>query len=133
LSTNHNDENAKTPTSVKWTDIKKELELEIISGKYSAGERIPSVADLAAKHGVSGVTAHKALESLCMDDIVSMRRGKGYYLKLYVIEPLTRRHIANVSGMLRDAVDYGNRLGLSEEEMKQLLAAAYQTHCQDTG
>ncbi len=53
---------------------------EIISGKYSPGERIPSVRELAVYLGVNANTAVRAYENLSAQGIIQTRRGLGFFV-----------------------------------------------------
>lgn len=51
------------------------LRRQIAGGQLAHGDPLPSVADLAASHGVSVGTAHRALALLTKEGLVSVRRG----------------------------------------------------------
>ena len=53
---------------------------EIISGKYSPGERIPSVRELSVYLGVNANTAVRAYENLSAQGIIQTRRGLGFFV-----------------------------------------------------
>ncbi len=53
---------------------------EIISGKYSPGERIPSVRELSVYLGVNANTAVRAYENLSLQGIIQTRRGLGFFV-----------------------------------------------------
>lgn len=53
---------------------------EILAGKYSADERIPSVREYAVLLQVNANTAVKAFEVLAADGIIYNKRGLGYFV-----------------------------------------------------
>lgn len=53
---------------------------EILAGKYSAGEKVPSVRELAVTLGVNANTVVKAYDILAAVDIIRTRRGLGYFV-----------------------------------------------------
>ncbi len=54
----------------------------ILSEAWTAGERIPSVRELALAMSVNTHTVLKAYEFLQLHNIIESRRGMGYYLCL---------------------------------------------------
>lgn len=52
----------------------------ILSGAWTAGERVPSVRELALAMSVNTHTVLKAYEFLQSHNIIESRRGMGYYL-----------------------------------------------------
>lgn len=61
----------------RWREIAEELQEQIARGKYLPGDHLPTSAALAEQTGVSKLTAHKALEALQRQGIVTRdgRRG----------------------------------------------------------
>ena len=53
---------------------------EIISGKYNANDRIPSVREYAVMLQVNTNTAVKAFDQLARDGIIYNKRGLGYFV-----------------------------------------------------
>jgi DNA-binding GntR family transcriptional regulator len=53
---------------------------QIISGKYPADSRVPSENQLAARFGVSRVTARQAIQILQREGLVRRIRGSGTYV-----------------------------------------------------
>lgn len=53
---------------------------EILAGRYSPDERIPSVREYAAKLGVNANTAVKTYDELARDGIIYNKRGLGYFV-----------------------------------------------------
>jgi len=63
-----------------YYQLSEQLRERIESGALAAGERIPSVQDLAATHGISPVTAQKAIAELVGLGLVEVRRGVGTFV-----------------------------------------------------
>ena len=69
-------------------DIKNDIELQIIAGRFAVGEQIPSVRRIAESYNVSRSTAQKVLALLLKEDIIYSEKGKGFYLKPFIREKL---------------------------------------------
>lgn len=52
----------------------------VLSGEWKAGEKVPSVRELAALMTVNSHTVLKAYDYLQSHDILVVRRGMGYFL-----------------------------------------------------
>ena len=50
-----------------WIQLQEQLTRKILSGWYRAGERLPSVRELAAEAGVNPNTMQRALAGLDME------------------------------------------------------------------
>src|SRR5438094_6184623 len=68
---------AKSP---KHQTVFDELRREIASGKYKAGQKLPSEADLVKRFGVSRITAGRAVRDLRQHGLVERRAGSGTYV-----------------------------------------------------
>lgn len=64
----------------RWRPIAADLRAEIRSGVYEPGDRLPSSADLQARHGVSGQTVQHAMNALRTEGLVETRPGRGWFV-----------------------------------------------------
>lgn len=64
---------------------------EIITGRWSEGERIPSVRESAVALQVNPNTVMRAYESMQNDDIIFNRRGIGYFVSEGARKKITAR------------------------------------------
>lgn len=71
-----------------WLDVKSDIELRILRGEFSAGERVPSVRKIADDYGVGQSTAQKVLKTLWAEGIIEPQRGIGFFVKPYIREQL---------------------------------------------
>lgn len=53
---------------------------KILSGEWNPGERVPSVRELAGQMSVNTHTVLKAYEYLQLHEIITVKRGMGYFL-----------------------------------------------------
>lgn len=63
-----------------WRQIETDLEVDIQTGVYGGGERLPSEHELTAKYGVNRHTVRQALASLAQKGIVKAHQGKGVFV-----------------------------------------------------
>ncbi|WP_120634384.1 phosphonate metabolism transcriptional regulator PhnF [Ruegeria sp. EL01] len=68
---------SKTPV---WKSIALSLTSDIAEGRYGTGDRLPTEAQLAAKHGVNRHTVRRALSDLADQGLVHARRGAGVFV-----------------------------------------------------
>jgi GntR family transcriptional regulator, arabinose operon transcriptional repressor len=65
----------------KHADVYAALRRELQDGKWKAGERIPSEAELVEQFGVSRITVGRAVRDLEDDGLVERRRGAGTFVR----------------------------------------------------
>ena len=63
-----------------FRQIAEHLRSDIAGGRYSAGERLPSVREFALEIGVNPNTVQRALAMLESEGILETRRGDGRYV-----------------------------------------------------
>ena len=63
-----------------YLQLKERLKLQIQSGAYPAGGRLPSERELAHQYGISRLTARQALQTLIADGLAYSQIGKGTYV-----------------------------------------------------
>ncbi len=60
-----------------WLTIKDGIIDDIFEQKLGPGERIPTVAELAKRYGVSTTTVRQAIDELASEGILEVRQGRG--------------------------------------------------------
>ena len=63
-----------------FIQIVERIQMEIISGKYSPGDKLPSVRDLAAVAAVNPNTMQKELTELARTGLVYSQRTSGRFI-----------------------------------------------------
>jgi DNA-binding GntR family transcriptional regulator len=56
--------------------IAADLREQIVTGQLRAGDQLPTVAELATRHGVAVGTVHRAIDLLRSDGLVDTSRGR---------------------------------------------------------
>ncbi|MFB5675411.1 GntR family transcriptional regulator [Paenibacillus terreus] len=103
-----------------YEQVYQALKQDIVSGKYKAGDRVPSEKELSEDFRVSRITSKKALEKLVEDGTVYRQRGKGTFVSgdqsgKRIVEDNERKPLF---GLIVTAFDdtYGTKLISSIEE-----------------
>jgi len=68
----------------KYQEIVKKLQGEINSGRYKAGQKLPSESELVRRHGVSRMTVFRAMQELQNQGTVVRRVGSGSYVSSHL-------------------------------------------------
>ncbi|HKA48361.1 MAG TPA: FadR/GntR family transcriptional regulator [Candidatus Dormibacteraeota bacterium] len=84
---------------VAYLQVANELREQILAGELSAGERLPTEAELCQRFGVSRSTIREALRMLSSQRLVATRRGVGGGSSVAQI-----RH-DDVTDMLRESIE----------------------------
>lgn len=103
-----------------YTQILERIQIDIISGIYKPGEKLPSVRDLAAEAAVNPNTMQKALSELERTGLVYAQRTSGRYITEDVNLILNmKKEIAELQ--IREFLEKMSRLGLNKEETLKLM------------
>ncbi|MDR2108221.1 MAG: GntR family transcriptional regulator [Coriobacteriales bacterium] len=63
-----------------WVQVRKRLVYCIVSGHYGAGEKLPTVRELAVQLGINYNTVNKVYQDLERDGFITTQRGKGTFV-----------------------------------------------------
>lgn len=102
------------------------MQISIVSGKYSPGDRLPSVRELATEAAVNPNTMQKALQELERSGLVYSKRTSGRFITedLSVIEQvkdtLAREKIETFLQSMKN-------LGFNREETISLMKQTFET------
>ena len=120
----HIERGSSTPIS---RQIAEQIAALCAAGSLKAGERLPSVRQLAQELTVNQNTVLRVYERLSADGLLEMRHGDG----TFVSGNATRRRMEKQRRQLIDelglVVRRGIMLGLPADELRQLLEAAIET------
>ena len=96
------------------------IQLEIISGKYRPGDKLPSVRDLASEAAVNPNTMQKALSELERSGLVYSQRTSGRFITedVKMIEEL-KSSLAKEK--IQEFLENMQKLGFQKEETIRLM------------
>ncbi len=105
------------------TQLLEKLQMQILSGQYGPGDKLPSVRELAADANVNPNTMQKAFTALEQSGLICTQRTSGRTVTedittiTEVRKELAYRHILDFIHKMKE-------LGYTGEEITQLLEAA---------
>lgn len=95
---------------------------QILEGKLPAGERIPSVRDLAAEYEVNRNTVLRTYQILTDEQIVENQRGIGYFVSENAVETIKKnQRIDFFANDLPEFIEKVKLLNLKEKDLTELL------------
>ena len=104
-----------------YQQIADSFRTDILEGRYSQGEYLPSIRGLAKELKISVITTIKAYEQLEAEGMVTAVQGKGYYVNAQDGEMLKEQHRRKVEDALLEAIKYAKIAGMSGSELRETL------------
>lgn len=104
-----------------YLQIIERVQMDIITGRYQPGDKLPSVRDLAQEAAVNPNTMQKALSELERSGLIYSQRTSGRFItedKELIHQMKKELAGAEVSAF----VAHMKQLGITPEEIRQLLA-----------
>ena len=103
-----------------YAQIIEKVSLDIVSGKYQPGDKLPSVRDLAAQAGVNPNTMQKALSELERENLVhSARTSRRFITEDKDMIEKMREELA--STQIKDFLDKMSKMGFDYNKTIALL------------
>ena len=94
-----------------YLQIIERVQMDIITGRYQPGDKLPSVRDLAQEAAVNPNTMQKALSELERSGLIYSQRTSGHQMKKELAAAEVSAFVAHMK-----------QLGITPEEIRQLLA-----------
>lgn len=109
--------NGDTPI---YLQIIEHIKMQIISKKYLPGQKLPSVRDFSLEFQVNPNTVQKALSELENTGLIYTERTNGKFVTgdAALVKELTDM---TLSSMVRDFYSVMTRMGISREEITEIL------------
>lgn len=103
-----------------FLQIVERIQMDIISGKYAPGDKLPSVRDLAAEASVNPNTMQKAFTELERTGLVYSQRTSGRFITedINMIEEL-KSSLAKEK--INEFLELMQKLGFKNEEILSLM------------
>lgn len=103
-----------------YLQLVEQIQAGIISGIYKAGDKLPSVRELASEATVSPNTMQRAMTELERYGLVYANRTSGRFITSdeELIKELKKQHITEIT---QDYIDKMKLLGLQLEDIKTYI------------
>lgn len=109
-----------------YRQLFQQLRERIVSGQIAAGTQLPSVRDLSAELHINPLTVAKVYQFLERDGLVETRRGLGTFVAAMTLELTKTEQREQLEPALRQVVTEAMHLGLSSEELEQLVRKTFE-------
>ena len=104
-----------------YLQIADQIKTMILEGKLAPGDMLPSMRTLAIELRISFMTTKRAYEELEREGFIESYTGKGSFVKAQTIELFREARIKEIEGLLADAGDKAKKIGLSLDELHEML------------
>ena len=104
-----------------YDQIYSQIKAQIIAGKLSPGEALPSIRSLARDLRVSVITTKRAYEELERAGYVVTVAGKGSFVAERDLELEQEARLREIESHLSAAVALGKKCSVTESELAEML------------
>lgn len=104
-----------------YEQISTQLKNAVISGELKPGDKLPSIRQLASDLRISVITTKRSYQDLEAEGFVETVQGKGSFVAGGSAELLREERLRRVESALSKALEEAAGLGLSAEELHQML------------
>jgi len=108
-----------------YEQITRQIKDNIINGILYQGELLPSIRSLAKELKISVITTKRAYEELEREGFIETVPGKGSYVSAQNKEFLKEKKIKSIEEKLSQAIEDSRLIGLTKEELKEMLDILY--------
>ncbi|MFO7341195.1 GntR family transcriptional regulator [Caldibacillus debilis] len=113
---------SKTPL---YLQIKEQIKEQIMKGILKEGDPLPSMRELAKELRVSVITTKRAYEELEQEGFLVSTVGRGTFVAGQQTHVLREWRIRELENQLENLVSEGKRIGLSEQELVDMVRIYY--------
>ena len=104
-----------------YEQISSQIKAQIIAGKLSPGEALPSIRALAKDLKISVITTKRAYDELEADGFLYTVAGKGCFVAEKNLELVREQQQRELEDHLRAAAALARSCGVSREELSEML------------
>lgn len=109
-----------------YEQITAQIKNLILTGELTEGERLPSMRALANDLRISVITTKRAYTDLEAQGFIETVPGKGSYIAGGNHELMKEEKLRRVEALLLQAIDEAQEVGLSRDELLDLLELLYE-------
>ena len=100
-----------------YEQIKEQIKAQILAGKITEDEQLPSIRQLARDLKISVITTTRVYNDLTNEGFIVSVAGKGYFVAPRNNELLRERMLCEMEEAIEKVVSSGRNAGLSDEEI----------------
>ncbi len=104
-----------------YEQIVRQIKGQIIAGELPEGAPLPSIRKLAHELQISVITTKRAYEELDKEGLIDTVGGKGTFVASQNQEFMREKRMKLVENKLSEALDDARMLGVSYEELGEML------------
>ena len=108
-----------------YKQIASQFKEDIMNGRLSEGDYLPSIRGLARDLKISVITTMKAYEQLAEEGLIAPVQGKGYIVNPQDREMVKEQHLRLLEQHLQNAIDSSKIAGVTMEEVISMLKVLY--------
>lgn len=109
-----------------YEQIAAQLKKQIVNGELKEGQLLPSIRNLAKELKISVITTKRAYDELEKEGLIVTVASKGTYVASINKEMIREEKIKMVENKMTEAVSTAKLIGLSLEELKEMLELIYE-------
>ncbi|MBQ1463618.1 MAG: GntR family transcriptional regulator [Ruminococcus sp.] len=108
-----------------YQQIIDQIKAQIISGKITAGDALPSMRSLAAQLRISVITTKRAYEELEREGYIENFLGKGCFVKKQNTDFLREESVRQTEELLAQICKKARLCGLTADDLKEMVDILY--------
>ena len=108
-----------------YQQIIDQIKAQIIEGKLTAGDALPSMRTLAAQLRISVITTKRAYEELERAGYIENFLGKGCFVKQQNTDFLREETVRQTEEMIEQVCKKAKLCGLSADDLKDMVDLMY--------
>jgi GntR family transcriptional regulator len=109
-----------------YRQIIDQIKYQVVTGRLTEGDKVPSVRELAGRLAVNQNTILKVYNELCRQNVLKIERGDGTYVSSSKQSISAAERKKAVASVLREAATLAVQLELPIEQAGELLRKEYE-------
>jgi GntR family transcriptional regulator len=114
-----------------YEQIREQIGAAILSGELADGDALPSVRALARDLRISVITTTRAYAELAAEGFITTVPGKGAFVQPLDSALVREQRVRQVEASLQAALDAARLVGLSRDELVEILDTLIQTEVRE--
>ena len=108
-----------------YKQIIDQVKAQIIAGRLTAGDALPSMRALASQLRISVITTKRAYEELEREGYIENFLGKGCFVKSQNTDFLREETVRQTEELVAQVCKKGGLCGLTAEDLKEMIDLMY--------